>query len=213
MADGVDVAGMMKRAVQANARFYKGWMDLTLEYVRGISSILDGEASAPQSGAEMDTSAGALVMEGEAGSSVTGSFMVTNDLGRTVSCEFVSSVFNDPEGARVALKPVFTPASLSLEPGEQRVVQATVEIGEELAAGVGYAAEFAIKGMDGFAVPVVVRRLHVVSRAAGDAGATQAEGADGASGGKQKVKAPATRSSKAAGKRAPKRSRKKSDGE
>ncbi|MEO7104469.1 MAG: hypothetical protein ABI311_13805 [Gemmatimonadaceae bacterium] len=205
MADTVDVAEMMKRAVQANAKFYKGWMDLTLEYVRGLTSILNGEEGAPQSVAEMDTSAGALVMEGEEGSRVTGSFLVTNDLGRTVACEFVASVFNDPEGARITLKPVFTPARLSLESGEQRVVQVTVPIEKALAAGVGYAGEFSIKGMDGFAVPVVVRRLHVVGQPAGDAGVTQAEKTDGASGRRGKVKTAPTKSSNSAGKRAGKR--------
>lgn len=211
MADNVDVAEILKRAAQANARFYKGWTDLTLEYVRGLSSILNGEESAPQSVAEMDTSAGALVMEGEEGSSVTGSFLVTNDLGRTIDCEFVSSVFNDPEGARLTLKPLFTPAKLSLESGEQRVVQVTVAINNALAAGVGYSAEFSIKGMDGFAVPVVVRRLDVVGQPADATGAAPAEKTDTAGGGKGNVKATADRSQKArkrAGKRATKRQRK-----
>ena len=160
MADGLDVSEMMKRAVQANAKFYKGWMDLTLEYVRGISAIIGGEPENTETIGEMDASAGALILEGEAGESVRGAFLVTNDLGRQLSCEFVSSEFNDASGARVGVKPTFDPPRVDLGPGEQRVIQVAVAIDPKLSAGVGYAGEFSIKGMDGFAVPVVLRRAH-----------------------------------------------------
>ncbi len=160
MADGLDMSEMMKRAVQANAKFYKGWMELTLEYVRGMSAVLGGEPEQAQPIAEMDASAGALVLEGEAGETVRGAFLVTNDMGRTLACEFVSSTFNDSLGARVAAKPMFDPPRIELGPGEQRVIQVTMTIDPALTAGVGFAGEFSVAGMDGFAVPVVLRRLH-----------------------------------------------------
>lgn len=160
MADGIDMSEMMKRAVQANAKFYKGWMDLTLEYVRGMSAILGGEPEQATPVAEMDASAGALVMEGEAGETARGAFLVTNDLGRTLSCEFVSSPFNDALGARFGAKPVFDPPRIELAPGEQRVVKVAMAIDPAMSAGVGYSGEFSIAGMDGFAVAVVMRRLH-----------------------------------------------------
>ncbi len=163
MADGIDMSEMMKRAVQANAKFYKGWMDLTLEYVRSISDVLSGDPHNPQTTGEMDASAGALVMEGASGEAVRGAFLVTNDLGRQLSCEFVSSEFNDAAGTRVGVKPVFDPARVDLGPGEQRVINVTMAIDPKLSAGVGYAGEFSIKGMDGFAVPVVLRRADVVN--------------------------------------------------
>lgn len=168
MADGLDVSEMMKRAVQANAKFYKGWMDLTLEYVRGMSAIIGGEPEQAQPIAEMDASAGALVLEGEAGETVRGAFLVTNDLGRPLNCEFVSSAFNDALGARGGAKPVFDPPRIELGAGEQRVIQVSLPIEPSLSAGVGYAGEFSIAGMDGFAVPVVLRRLHVAHDTAGD---------------------------------------------
>lgn len=162
MADGLDVSEMMKRAVQANAKFYKGWMDLTLEYMRGLSTIVGGEPENGQSTGEMDASSNALVLEGAAGESVRGAFLVSNDLGRQLSCEFVASEFNDASGARVGVKPVFEPPRVDLGPGEQRVIQVAVAIDPKLSAGVGYAGEISIKGMDGFAVPVVLRRAHAV---------------------------------------------------
>lgn len=165
MADGLDLAEIVKRTAQANAKFYKGWMDLSLEYVRGISGILGGSTGSTESTApvqEMDGGGGALVLEGEAGSVVRGTFLVSNDLERSVSCKFVGSDFKGPGGASVFVKAAFDPPGLELGPGEQRVIQVSIPIDDTLTAGVGYAGEISIGGMDGFAVPVVLRRQHFV---------------------------------------------------
>jgi hypothetical protein len=161
MADELDVSKILQRAVQANARFYKGFLELSLEYVRGISDILsEPETATPEGDGLVETGAGALVLEGEAGSTVRGAFLVTNDLGRNVSCEFVISEFADPDGATVHAKAAFEPSHLDLEPGAQQVVRAMIPVDSKLAAGVAYTGEVAIKGLDGFTIPVVLRRLH-----------------------------------------------------
>jgi hypothetical protein len=161
MADGMDLSEIVKRTVQANAKFYKGWMDLSLDYFRGISEIFGGtpETSSPIM-QEADLRAGVLVLEGEEGSTVRGAFLVTNDLGRNVACDLVASDFVNPGGARVIATATFEPAQFELAPGEQRVVQVAIPVDSKLAAGFGYTGEFAIKGMQGFSVPVVIRRLH-----------------------------------------------------
>jgi len=160
MADTLDVTEIVRRAVQANAKFYKGWLDLSLEYVRAISEIF-GETATATPGAEgPETGAGVLVLEGEAGSTVRGAFLVTNDLGRNLSCEFVVSEFADPDGATLRAKAAFEPAAIELEPGEQQVVRVTIPVDSTLTPGVAYTGEIAIKGLDGFTVPVVLRRLH-----------------------------------------------------
>jgi len=161
MADGSDLSEILRRTVQANARFYKGWVDLSLEYFRGISEIF-GVASPAVAAGESVTSAAsnALVMEGEEGATVRGAFLVTNDLGRNVSCEFVASPFRDAAGAVVRAKPTFEPARMELAPGEQRVVHAVIDVDPKLVPGVGYTGEISIKGMDGISVPMVLRRLH-----------------------------------------------------
>jgi hypothetical protein len=161
MADGLDLSTMLRRTVQANARLYKGWVDLSLEYFRGISEIFGvaPEASAPAA-EERSPGPGVVVIEGEEGTAARGAFLVTNDLARTVSCQLVSSPFVDPDGASVQAKVTFDPARLDLAPGEQRVVHAAISVDDKLSAGVAYTGEFAIKGMDGFVVPAVLRRLH-----------------------------------------------------
>lgn len=164
MADGLDLSDLVRRTVQANAKFYKGWMDLSFEYFRGISEIFGGAPGSTAPVHEVDTGAGALVLEGEAGSLVRGSFLVSNDTDKPVSCAFLATDFKDPRGAAAPVKTTFEPASMQLAPGEQRAVQVAIAVDDKLSAGVGYAGEISIKGMDGFSVPVVLRRLHQVDK-------------------------------------------------
>lgn len=160
MADPLGLSEIVRRTVQANAKFYKGWVDLSFEYFRGISAIFGGATDAAVPVQEMDSGSGALVLEGEAGELVRGAFLVTNDMERAVSCAFVGSDFKNPSGASVPAKAAFEPATLELGPGEQRVIHVTIAIDNQLAPGVGYAGEISVRGMDGFAVPVVLRRRH-----------------------------------------------------
>jgi len=163
MADGLDLTEIVRRTVQANARFYKGWVDLSLEYFRGISEIF-GVAEVPVAAEESDpgTDSGVLVLESEAGGEARGAFLVTNDLGRTMSCQLVASAFAEAGGSSVPVQPKFEPATLELAPGEQRVVQVAVTVDDRLSPGVAYTGEFSVKGMEGFAIPVVLRRRHQV---------------------------------------------------
>jgi hypothetical protein len=166
MADGPDLTQLFRRTVQANARFYQGWVDLSLEYFRGLTEIFGGaqpDSPAAEAADFPAAGTGVLVVEGEAGTTQGSAFLVTNDLGRNLSCELIATEFAGPGGAALALKTSFEPPRVELAPGEQRVVQATVAVDERLTPGVAYSGAFAIKGMDGFSVPVVVRRRHSVS--------------------------------------------------
>lgn len=165
MAEGLDLTEMFRRTVQANARFYQGWVDLSLEYFRGLTEIFAGAEPAPPSEDTPVAGTGILVVEGEAGTSPGSAFLVTNDLGRKLSCELVSTEFAGPGGEAVTLRASFDPPAVELAPGEQRVVQATIAVDERLTPGVAYTGAFTIKGMDGFTVPVVVRRRHEVEAA------------------------------------------------
>lgn len=193
MAEGVDFSELMRRAVQANAKFYKGWLDLSFEYFRTISQ---GFVDMPATGApvqEADAGAGALVLEGEAGTTVRGSFLVSNDMEKPVSCTFDGSDFRDPRGAAAVARTSFEPSSLQLAPGEQRVVQVAIDIDDSLAPGVGYAGEISIRGMEGFNVPIVLRRQHGLDGLARDGAATGDEGppaADATKGARRATAAP-----------------------
>jgi hypothetical protein len=179
MADGLDLSELVRRTVQANARLYKGWVDLSLEYFRHITEIFGGAPDAASQMEGLETGAGALVLEGEAGTPASGAFLVTNDLGRTIKCELVASDFKDPDGNTIPAKTTFEPATFDLAPGEQRVVRATLPIDGGLTAGVAYSGAFAIKGLDGFSVPAVVRRQHRAEESPIDRMTAAAEGKSG----------------------------------
>ncbi len=206
MADESPLTEIVRRAAQVNAKFYKGWMDLSFEYMRGLSEVFGGATSALGSMAptqEMDAGTGTLVMEGEVGSTVKASFLVSNDLERALSCQFVGSTFTDPSGASISAQMAFEPASLKLAAGEQKVVAVSVKVDERLAPGVGYAGEIAVSGMDGFAVPVVLRRLTTIDENAPDEPVAELSDTvfDRPAGGRASVDARASTGSQGAGRR------------
>jgi hypothetical protein len=164
MADSLDLSEIVRRTIQANARFYKGWVDLSLEYFRGITEIFGGSVPAPTQTETPDADAGAgvLVMEGEEGAAVGSAFLVTNDVGRPIPCDIIASEFTDPSGAKVHVKAAFDPQKFELAPGDQRVVKAQITIDGKLTPGTAYNGEFGIRGLTGFAVPVVLRRQHTI---------------------------------------------------
>jgi hypothetical protein len=169
MADNPDVTEILRRTVQANARFYKGWVDLSLEYWRGLGEIF-GVAPTPgfaEAVEEADEGGGGgmLVLEAETGATARGAFLVTNDLGRNVSCELVASEVSGPRGARLRTRMTFDPANLELAPGQQSVVTATVPVEDRLTPGAAYTGTVSIRGMDGFSVPFVLRRTHSLDEA------------------------------------------------
>jgi hypothetical protein len=112
MADGLDLPEIMKRAVQANAKFYKGWMDLSLEYFKSIAGIVGGADETVNGMPEMDSGTNALILEAEAGQVARGSFLVTNDLGRVLSCAFQSSDFRDHAGVPTRTSVRFDPPAV-----------------------------------------------------------------------------------------------------
>jgi hypothetical protein len=180
MADERDLSEIVRRTVQANAKLYKGWVDLSLDYFRAVADIFGGVPEPARSPADdPDDNAGAVVLEGEESTSATAAFLVTNDLGRKLQCALVASDFRDADGARMTAKLSFEPAKFELSPGQQAVVQVSVPIDRGLAEGVAYSGEISIQGMDGFSVPAVIRRQHAVElspidRVAEDEGAKTA---------------------------------------
>ncbi len=161
---GVSLPDIVKRTMEANTRLYRGWLELSLEYFRGITEILDPDAkyAEEESEVELEPELGALVLEAEGGRVAKGAFLVTNDLGRELTCTLTTSTFSGVDDKTVRPKVSFEPKSVRLAPGEQQVVQASITMGTSWDPGAAYTGEFSIKGMEGFQVPVVLRRLHEV---------------------------------------------------
>jgi hypothetical protein len=208
MADGPDISELVRRTIEANTRFYQGWINLSLEYFRGVTEIFGGVQSAVSDASvePAEPLSDAVVLEAVEGETAGGAFLVTNDLGRTVKCEVVASGFEGADGAAASTEVSFDPPRFDLAPGEQRVVRATVAIDRGLTAGAAYTGTFGIKGMQGFAVPVVLRKQHAVdvspidqlADAAGTAARAGAKGGAGSEKGATKAstrKAATTRKS------------------
>ena len=197
MADERDLSVIVRRTVQANAKLYKGWVDLSLDYFRAVADIFGGVPEAARSPAEdPDDNAGAVVLEGEESTSASAAFLVTNDLGRKLQCALVASDFRDADGKRMAPKLSFEPAKFELSPGQQTVVQVSVPIDRSLAEGVAWSGEISIEGMDGFSVPAVIRRRHAVELSPIDRVAAKKTG-----GAAKKASAAAKKTTGASGKR------------
>jgi len=165
MADAPDLSELVRRTIEANTRFYQGWVNLSLEYFRGITEIFGGvqsAVSAPAPTPAEEAVSDAVVLEAVEGETASGAFLVTNDLGRPLKCELVATGFEGADGEDTDTEVTFDPRSFELQPGEQRVVRAAVAVGPGLAAGAAYTGSFGIKGMTGFAVPAILRKRHAV---------------------------------------------------
>jgi len=165
VADGVNLPEIVRRTMEANTRLYRGWLELSLDYFRGIAEILDPDGVASEPAETMEPELGALVLEAEGGKAAKGAFLVTNDLGRDLTCTLTSTAFVGVDDKTVKPKVLFEPATVKLAPGEQRVVNATITMGKSWDPGAAFTGEFGIKGMKGFSVPVVLRRLSEVDDA------------------------------------------------
>lgn len=160
MADALNLSDVVQAMMEANAKFYRGWVNLSVEYLRGLTAVLGGTRDATPTTASLEPDAGAIVLEGEAGDTVQGAFLLMNDLGRPLSCKPVATSFRDANGREVVAHIEFAPAAVELQPGEQCVISATTAVDATLDAGVAYSGTIGIKGMKGFTVPAVLRRTH-----------------------------------------------------
>ena len=65
----------------------------------------------------------------------------------------------DAEGRRVHGEVRFEPEVITLQPGEQTLVQIAVEVTRGLRRGVDYRGEVSVPGLTGTRIPLVVRRV------------------------------------------------------
>ncbi len=171
MAEQLGLEQVWRRALEANARYYEALGQVTTDYLKALVGVL-GEVKLPASlggGAtrtatpsaparEAASAPSAMVLEGPAGQTAVGAFMVQNRLGQHVAAPVVTSAFLDPSGLELRPPLAFEPDVVSLDPGEQLLVRVTASIDERLAPGVGYRGEVTIPGLSGDRIALVLRR-------------------------------------------------------
>jgi hypothetical protein len=167
MADPAGLDQALRRALEANARYYEALGQLTADYLKTLVGVLgelrlparfDVRQPAPAAPAPPPTPAPAMVLEAARGQTAAGAFMVQNRLTQKVSAPVVASAFLDPSGheARPALS--FDPDVVALDPGEQVLVRVTARIDDRLEAVVAYRGEVTIPCLSGDRVQLVLRR-------------------------------------------------------
>lgn len=177
MADDFRLDETLRRAMDANLRYYQALGRITADYLEALTSIwssalpLDlgtlrvplggkrGKAATAQAAPtrEPDTTP-ALVLEADAGQEARGIFMVDNSLGRPVSTTVTVTAFRSETGAEATPALRIEPAVVALEPGTSGLVQLIATVPETLEPGVSYRAEVDVPGLSVRGIPVVLRR-------------------------------------------------------
>lgn len=167
---------MWRRSLDLNIRYYSALGRLTADYLKEVvATVSQSQSSEPVANTDRPTreapapahassaaqpmkQAGAMVLEGEAGSKAIGVFLVENHLSREISGRVEASSFVDEIGREVKPTLLFDPETVILRSGEQLLVRVVAVVDEALEPDVRYMGQFTIPGLVGTRVPVVLRR-------------------------------------------------------
>jgi hypothetical protein len=159
---------VLRRALEANLKYYAALGRLTVDYLEALGSIarqveipartLTFRQTPTAPAAAAPAPPAVTVLEAEAGGTAIGVFLVENLLTEKVSAPVSASAVAAPDGREVALPLAFDPEVVVLEPGEQILVRVAARVDDGLEADVSYRAEVAVPGVIGTRVPIVVRR-------------------------------------------------------
>ena len=168
MADQTPLESVLRRAYDANVRYWETVGRATTDYQQTVSRLW---ADAPfswapgrpttgfaSSGVAEQSHAAALLLEGVAGSEARAVVMLSNDLAREVEAAVVASALTGPGGDTVGLKLRTDPEVVKLSPGSRVPVTLMVDITETLFEGADYRGEVNVPGLSPRGVPVIVRR-------------------------------------------------------
>jgi hypothetical protein len=171
MADKLPLEDTLRRAVDANVRYYEAIGRVTQDYWKAIFGIWRElplrfgpahtaqatPAAAPPNPAATVT-APTLVLEAEAGGEAQGVFLIENKLSRVVSTAVVVSAFSNPSGRAVQPTLRVEPGVITLPPGGRTLVQIYATIDDALEADVPYRGEVNVPGLAESGIPVLLRR-------------------------------------------------------
>jgi hypothetical protein len=166
VADAPSLEQLWRRAVDAQLLYYRSVGQLSVEYARAVLGAVRSArpaaapaAPAPPAQPALPAAAPVLALEAEAGSWAVGMFVVENGTGTRVSAPVDLPVLADADGRQVHGEVRFEPEVVTLEPGEQTLVQIAVEVTRGARQGVDYRGEVSVPGLQGTRIPLVVRRL------------------------------------------------------
>jgi hypothetical protein len=173
VADAPSLEQLFRRAVDAQLEYYRSVGQLSVEFARAALGAVRADRSTPAlrvpvtpvapaaqaAQPALPAAAPVLALEAEEGSWAVGMFVVENSTGSRVAAPVELPVLADEEGRRVHGEVRFEPEVITLQPGEQTLVQIAVEVTRGLRRGVDYRGEVRVPGLTGTRIPVVVRRV------------------------------------------------------
>jgi len=166
VADAPSLEQLWRRAVDAQLTYYRSIGQLSVEYARAALGVVRTDRpsvvpspTTPAAQATQPAAAPVLALEAEAGSWALGMFVVENSTGAPVSAAVELPALADADGRQVHGEIRFEPEVITLQPGEQTLVQIGVEVTRGLRRGVDYRGEVSVPGLTGTRIPLVVRRV------------------------------------------------------
>jgi len=102
--------------------------------------------------------AATIVLEGRAGDTAVGFFVVENSLDHEISTAVEVGPLTATDGRQVQSVLRFQPGTISLAAGEQVVAKVSAKIGSQLLVGARYEGEISVPGVAGARIPILLRR-------------------------------------------------------
>lgn len=171
MADRTPVEDVMRRAFDANLRYWETIGRAATDYVQTVSKIwsdapiswkpasMTWNSTRPSAAAHPDAAvAAALVLEGVSGSQVRTVVMISNDLAREAEAAVEISTLRGPDGRFASIEVTASPETLTLAAGARAPVTLSAEITDALQLETDYHGEVTVPGLSERGVPIVVRR-------------------------------------------------------
>lgn len=140
---------------------------LTVDYVRAMVAAARGTDAPTTLVTHPDP---AILLEGEAGATAAGRFLVENHMDQPISAPVCVSPFTSAQGHTVDVRLQFEPDVVTLQPREQLLVRVGTTIDEQLADADGYWGFLGVPELPGTELAVLVRRNAAPRRERHDAG-------------------------------------------
>ncbi len=157
----VDLAAAWRETVEAGLRYWGRLGRLTFDavsvFVPLVAEVRPGVPNPAESVPE-ESPERTILVEAEAGQAGLGVFLVENTTPRQLSIPLSLSPFVGEDGREGQPTVTFRPDVVTLDSGEQLVVQVAVKVDETLEPGVRYRAEISIPELSETRIPLVVRR-------------------------------------------------------
>jgi hypothetical protein len=168
MAERAELTAL-RDAAEAAVTYYSRLGRLTLDLVEAVAPAdlhlsrtddppAPAPSTAPAPAAPAPESESTIVIEAQAGKSGLGVFMVENTTDAKVAGPVTVSAFKGPGGRTAKPDVRFAPEVVTLDPGDQVLVQVAAKVGSTLDPGVRYKADIRVPSLSGMRVPLVVRR-------------------------------------------------------